>query len=323
MTRYSQLVACKGALPEKNIHNHDLEKSVDTSHQWIMERTGIESRQVIDQETTVSLAAQAAQSAINDADILPTQIGLIVVATCTPDQVFPSVACAVQHHLGCGPGLALDVNAACSGFMYALSTADLYIKHQAIDYALVIGVDTLSQYLDWADRKTCVLFGDGAGAVVLKSSERPGLKHMILGADGQYGKHLYVTAHRSEQKSVICMQGQEVFKLAVKRLKQVVTDLLAQANTPASAVDWLIPHQANIRIIEATAKSLGMPMAQVITTIAQHANTSAASIPLAMSEAIHSGKIKTGDLCLLEAFGAGFTWGGALVQWDGQSGETQ
>ncbi|EKD45061.1 MAG: hypothetical protein ACD_70C00092G0001, partial [uncultured bacterium] len=296
----------------------DLEKMVDTTDEWIVKRVGIRRRHVVtnSNDTTVSMAEKAAFAAMNAAKLSPNEIDLILVATASPDRYFPSVACDIQQRLGITNECpALDINAACAGFIYGLSIADQYIKSGAARYVLVVGVDTLSVVTDWSDRSSCILFGDGAGAVVLKADVEPGLLSTHIHADGQYLPLLY--AHSAlwsgQAKNYIHMEGNEVFKVAVTKLDEIVDQTLAKANVKKSEIDWLIPHQANMRIIQAVAKRLEMSMDKVILTIEEHGNTSAASIPLALDEAVRKNKIQRGEKLLLEAFGAGFAWGSALV----------
>ena len=302
--------------------NADIEKIVDTSHEWIVSRTGIHERHIADvNQTTCDLAEQAARRAIEAAGIAAPDIDLIIIATTTPDQVFPSTACLLQERLDIHGCPAFDVQAVCSGFIYALSVADQFIRNGTAQRALVIGAETMSRIVDWKDRNTCVLFGDGAGAVVLEKADEPGVMSTHLHADGSYNHLLSVPAGVStnynallEGEAFIAMQGSEVFKIAVNTLGQIVDETLAANDIEKSDIDWLVPHQANIRIIKGTAKKLGMSMDNVIVTVDKHGNTSAASVPLAFDEGVRSGRIKSGDLVLMEAFGGGFTWGSALLR---------
>lgn len=320
--KYAKIVGTGGYLPEKILTNHDLEKMVDTSDEWITERTGIKKRHIaLDSETTCDLAEQAARQAIAAAGINPTDIDLIIVATTTPDRIFPSTACLLQDRLDIHGCAAFDIQAVCTGFVYALSVADKFIRTNAAKCALVIGAETLSRILDWTDRSTCVLFGDGAGAVILQASDEPGILSTHLHADGAYKELLTVPAGISEHpevvragKAFVTMQGNEVFKMAVNTLGRIVDETLDANNMQQSDINWLVPHQANIRIITATAKKLKMNMDHVVVTVHEHGNTSAASIPLALNEAVRDGRIKRGEIVLLEAFGGGFTWGSALVR---------
>jgi 3-oxoacyl-[acyl-carrier-protein] synthase-3 len=306
------------------VTNDDLAKIVDTSDEWIATRTGIRQRHVASQEETTSeLGYQAALRALEAAGVQPSEIELIVVGTTTPDLIFPSTACLIQHRLGAEGCAAFDVNAACSGFIYALTVADKFIRSGAVKTALVIGAETLTRMLDWNDRGTCVLFGDGAGAVVLKADEETGVLSTHLHADGGKKELLWnpvgVSAgFKPDEPNAgvrVLMTGNEVFKHAVKALDSVVEETLEANNLDRHDIDWLIPHQANLRIIEATAKRLDMPMERVIVTVDKHGNTSAGSVPLALDEAVRSGKVQRGQLLLLEAFGGGFTWGSALLRY--------
>ena len=301
-----------------------MEKLVDTSDEWIASRTGIRQRHIAAEgQTTCDLAEGAARAALEAAGVKASEIELLVVGTTTPDLIFPSTACLLQHRIGANGCAAFDVNAACSGFIYALSVANSFIKAGTIKTALVIGAETLSRMLDWSDRATCVLFGDGAGAVVLQASEEPGVMSTHLHADGAFKELLWnpvgVSAgFKPEEKNAgvrVLMQGSDVFKIAVKTLDRVVEETLEANGLDRHAIDWLIPHQANLRIIQATAKRLDMPMERVIVTVDKHGNTSAGSVPLALDFAVRSGKVQRGQLLLLEAFGGGFTWGSALVRY--------
>jgi 3-oxoacyl-[acyl-carrier-protein] synthase-3 len=317
---YSKIIGTGSYLPAKVLTNYDLEKMVDTSHEWIVSRSGIVERHIAAEgEMASDLATQASRRAIEAAGISIDDIDLIVVATTTPDQIFPSTACILQDKLGIKQGAAFDVQAVCSGFVYALNMADMFIRCGQARNALVVGTEVLSRVLDWTDRTTCVLFGDGAGAVVLQASEEPGILGAKLHADGSHRGMLQASGHISqgqvEGTPYVQMDGQAVFKFAVKVLSEVVTELLAEQGMQDTDIDWLVPHQANIRIIEATAKKLGLAMDHVVTTVAQHGNTSAASIPLALDTAIRSGRIQPGQNVLLEAVGGGFTWGAVLIRW--------
>ena len=308
-------------LPEKVLTNHDLEKIVDTTDQWIIERTGIKQRHIAaDNETTCDLAERAARNAIKAADIDPQSIDLIIVATTTPDKIFPSTACLLQQRLEINGCPAFDVQAVCTGFIYALDIADKYIKTGASKRALIVGAETLSRIVDWTDRSTCVLFADGAGAVILEANEEPGILSTHIHADGSYAELLKTNGGISDLNpdgldSVhIEMKGNEVFKVAVNTLGRIVDETLAANNMEKSDIDWLVPHQANIRIINATARKLKMSTDHVVTTVQNHGNTSAASVPLALDTAVRDGRIKRGETILLEAFGGGFTWGSALIK---------
>ncbi len=319
---YSRILGTGGYLPEKILTNADLEKMVDTSDQWIVERTGIRERHIAaDGETTGGMAEQAARRALEAAGIATDEIDLIIVATTTPDRVFPSTACLLQDRLDIHGCPAFDVQAVCSGFVYALSIADKFIRSGASKRALVVGAETLSRIIDWTDRSTCVLFGDGAGAVVLGASDRPGIISTHLHADGKYKDLLTVPAGISQGYELVRngeahlnMEGSEVFKVAVTMLGRIVDETLEANKLEKSDIQWLVPHQANIRIIAATAKKLGLPMERVVLTVGHHGNTSAASIPLALDEAVRAGQIQRGETILMEAFGGGFTWGSALLK---------
>ena len=320
---YARIIGTGGYLPEKVLTNADLEKMVDTSDQWIRERTGIRKRHVVSEgETTCDLAERAARSAIDAADLTPGDIDLIIVATTTPDRVFPSTACLLQQRLNIHGCAAFDIQAVCTGFVYALGVADRFIRTGGAKRALVVGAETLSRIVDWTDRTTCVLFGDGAGAVVLAASDEPGILSSHLHADGSYGNLLMVPAGISEGydkvragEAFIEMKGNEVFKVAVNTLGRIVDETLHANNLNKSDVDWLIPHQANTRIIAATARKLQLPMDRVVLTVGEHGNTSAASVPLALDVAVRDGRIRRGETLLMEAFGGGFTWGSVLLKY--------
>jgi 3-oxoacyl-[acyl-carrier-protein] synthase III len=319
---YSRIIGTGGHLPEKVLTNTELEKMVDTTDAWIIERTGIKERHIAaDGEFTCDLAEQASLRAIEAAGIDKNDIDLIVVATTTPDQVFPSTACLLQERLGIHGAPAFDVQAVCTGFVYALTVADKFIKSGSHKTALVVGAETLSRVVDWTDRGTCILFGDGAGAVVIQASDEPGIVSTHIHADGQYKDLLKVDVGVSTNFSkvqdgtaFVTMRGNEVFKTAVNTLGRIVDETLEANNLQKSDIDWLVPHQANIRIINATAKKLGMSLDNVVVTVDRHGNTSGASIPLALDEAVRDGRIKRGETILLEAFGGGFTWGSALIK---------
>ena len=321
---YSRIAGTGSYLPEKVVTNADLEKIVDTSDEWIVSRTGIrERRRAADGETTGDLAFYAATHALEAAGIKASELDMIVLGTTTPDLIFPSTACLLQHRLGANGCAAFDVNAACSGFVYALGVGDQFVRGGQAKKVLVVGSETLSRMIDWTDRGTCVLFGDGAGAVVLEASSEPGIITTKLHADGGYKHLLYnpvgVSAGFLEGEPNhgirVMMTGNEVFKVAVKTLDRIVGETLEAAGMQESDVDWLIPHQANLRIIEATARRLGLSMDRVIVTVDRHGNTSSGSVPLALDEAVRSGKIQRGQTILLEAFGGGFTWASALLKY--------
>jgi 3-oxoacyl-[acyl-carrier-protein] synthase-3 len=318
---HSRIIGTGSYLPARTLTNFDLEKIVETSHDWIVSRSGIHERHIAaDGEMASDLALQASRRAIEAAGIAAEEIDLIIVATTSPDKTFPSTACILQDKLGIkNCGAAFDMQAVCGGFVYALNTADLYIRGGQARTALVVGAEVLSRMLDWNDRTTCVLFGDGAGAVVLQASETPGILASKLHADGRHRDMLKVDGIVSkgavQGDPFIKMDGQAVFKFAVRVLSEVVEEVLAENKLQGSDIDWLVPHQANIRIMEATAKKLGLSMDKVIVTVATHGNTSAASIPLALDTAVRDGRIKAGQNILLEAVGGGFTWGAVLIKW--------
>ena len=322
MTRRSVITGTGSALPRRALGNAELAKMVDTSDEWIVERTGIRNRYVAaPDETTSSLATEAARRALEAAGIEAKAIDLIVLATATPDQTFPATATIVQDKLGCNGGIAFDVAAVCSGFLYALGVADSMLRCGMANRALVIGSETFSRILDWEDRTTCVLFGDGAGAVVLESREAEGEKPRgilatRLHADGAHNQMLFVDGGPSTTGTVgkLRMKGREVFRHAVTNLAEVLLEVLGEAGLEIADIDWVVPHQANARILDATARKLGLPRERVIVTVDQHANTSAASVPLALDVAIRDGRIKQGDLVMLEAMGGGFTWGASLLR---------
>ena len=323
MPTYSRILGTGSYLPEKVLTNHDLEAMVDTSDQWIRERTGIERRHIArETQTTCDLAEAAARNAIEAAGVRPEEIGLIVLATTTPDKVFPSTACLLQARLGVRGCAAFDIQAVCSGFVYALGTADQFMRNDKAKYALVVGAETTSRIIDWGDRNTCVLFGDDAGAVVLESSAEPGILSSHLHADGAYEELLHVPAGISrgyegvqKAEAYLQMAGSEVFKMAVNTLGRVVEETLEANAMEKTDIDWLVPHQANIRIIQATARKLRMSMDQVVVTVHDHGNTAAASVPLALDKAVRDGRIQRGQTILMEAFGGGFTWGSVLVRY--------
>ena len=321
---YARIIGTGSYLPANIMTNHDLEKLVDTSDQWIRERTGIEQRHIAaDNETTVDLAEKASLAAIEAAGLSPNDIDLIVLATSTPDKIFPSSACILQARLGIHNGTpAFDIQAVCSGFVYAISVADKFIKTGSAKRALVIGAEVFSRILNWEDRGTCVLFGDGAGAVVLEASEETGILSTHIHSDGRYENLLWVPhgigdgyEYVKEGNAYVEMKGNEVFKMAVNTLGRIVDETLEANHLKKEDIDWLVPHQANIRIIAATAKKLRMSMDQVVVTVDKHGNTSAASIPLALDAAVRDGRIQKGEMLMLEAFGGGFTWGSALLRY--------
>ena len=320
---YSRITGTGSYLPGKILTNHDLEKIMDTTDEWIRDRTGIAKRHIAaGDETTCDLAEIAAGLAMEAAGRTPRQVDLIVLATTTPDRVFPSTACLLQQRLDIHGTAAFDIQAVCTGFIYALAVADKFIRTGSARCALVVGAETLSRIVDWNDRSTSILFGDGAGAVVLEASEEPGILSTHLHADGSYEHLLTVPAGISagydkvqSGQAYVQMQGNEVFKMAVNTLGRIVDETLAANKLEQTDIDWLIPHQANIRIIQATAKKLKMPMEHVVVTVDEHGNTSAASVPLALDVAVRDGRIKRGETLLMEAFGGGFTWGSALLKY--------
>ncbi len=321
---FARIAGTGSYLPEMVLTNDDLAKRVDTSDEWIQARTGIRQRHVAAEgETTSDLGYQAALRALDAAGVAPGELDLIVMGTTTPDLIFPSSACLLQHKLGANGCPAFDVNAACSGFIYGLTIADKFIRSGAAKTALVVGSETLTRMLDWSDRGTCVLFGDGAGAVVLKADSETGILSTHMHADGGKKELLWnpvgVSAgFRPDEENAgvrVLMTGNEVFKHAVKALDSVVEEALAANGLDRHELDWLVPHQANLRIIEATAKRLDMPMERVVVTVDRHGNTSSGSVPLALDEAVRDGRIQRGQMVLLEAFGGGFTWGSALLRY--------
>lgn len=317
---YSRISGTGSYLPERILTNDELERMVDTSDEWIRTRTGIVERHIAaDDETASDLALNASRSALAAAGIQAAEIDLIILATTTPDVIFPSTACILQDKLGVGGCPAFDVQAVCSGFVYALATADMFVRGGRCRNALVVGAEIYSRILDWSDRSTCVLFGDGAGAVVLTQSDQAGILSTHLHADGSHRETLAVPANIAGGKlrgtPFVMMEGNAVFKFAIQVLEEAVEEALAENDLRASDIDWLIPHQANIRIIQSTAKKLGIPMEKVVVTLDKHGNTSAASIPLALDIAVRDGRIKPGQHVLLEGVGGGFTWGSALIRW--------
>jgi 3-oxoacyl-[acyl-carrier-protein] synthase-3 len=317
---HSRIIGTGSYLPEKILTNHDLESMVDTSDEWIRTRTGITQRHIAsDDQVASDLALYACQNAMQAAGVTNKDIDLIIVATTTPDMIFPSTACILQNKLGIENCPAFDVQAVCSGFVYALATADMFVSSGKCRNALVVGSEIYSKILDWNDRSTCVLFGDGAGAVVLSQSDQPGILSTHLHASGSYSNILSVPGSISGGKiqgtPYINMEGSTVFKFAVKVLEEVVQEAVTENNLQAADIDWLIPHQANIRIIQSTARKLGIPMDKVVVAVDKHGNTSAASIPLALDIAVRDGRIQPGQLVLLEGVGGGFTWGAVLLRW--------
>ena len=320
---YSKIAGTGRYLPEKILTNADLEKMVDTTDEWIRSRTGVERRHIASEDQTTSdLCVEAAKKAMEAADVTVDDIDLIIVGTTSPDLIFPNIGTIIQDRLGIHGCPAFSIEAACTGFIYALSTADKFIRAGEAKCALIIGAEIITKLIDWSDRSTCVLFGDGAGAVIVKPSDEPGIISTHLGADGKYKDLLYYPVGASKDlakaglgDSRILMKGNEVFKVAVKTLGNVAEQALQANNIDKSELDWLVPHQANLRIIQATAKRLKLPMDKVIQTVQDHGNTSAASVPMAFDVAVRDGRIKRGQLILMEAFGGGFTWGSVLMRY--------
>ncbi|HSG98072.1 MAG TPA: beta-ketoacyl-ACP synthase III [Woeseiaceae bacterium] len=319
---YSRIIGTGRYLPERIMTNFDLEKIVDTSDEWIRTRTGVERRHVAaDSEVTSDMCIAAARNAMDDAGVTPADIDMVITGTTSPDVVFPNVSSIIQHGIGIPACTAFSLEAACSGFIYALTVADKFIKTGAAKCVLVTGAECITRLLDWSDRNTCVLFGDGAGSAIVVPSEEPGILSSALGADGQYRELLHYPAGVSKNLAVagtpeanIIMQGNEVFKVAVKTLGAIAQEALDKAGVTKEELDWLVPHQANIRIIQAMAKRLNMPLEKVILTVQDHGNTSAASVPMALDVGRRDGRIKEGQLVLMEAFGGGFTWGSVLMR---------
>jgi len=319
---YSRIIGTGRYLPERIVTNSDLEKIVDTTDEWIRTRTGVERRHVVDPEQTTSdMCVEAAKKAIEAAGVSVADIDMVITGTTTPDLVFPNISTLIQHRLGIPACTAFSLEAACTGFIYALSVADKFIRLGEARCALVMGAECITKLLDWSDRNTCVLFGDGAGAAIVVPSEEPGILSTKLGADGQYKDLLYYPVGVSKNLELagtdaasIQMTGSEVFKVAVTTLGNIASETLEKAGIDKSELDWLIPHQANIRIIQATAKRLDLPMEKVMLTVQDHGNTSAASVPMALDVGIRDGRIKKGQLILMEAFGGGFTWGSVLMR---------
>jgi len=312
MQKYSRIISTGSYLPQKILTNKDLENMVDTSHEWIIERTGIESRHIASEcESSVDMAYNASLIAMKNAGLNSNDIDMIVVATTTPERKFPSTAVLLQNRLKNNSAFAFDLNAACTGFIYALDVADTYIKNEVVNNVLVVGTEKITSLLDWSDRNTCVLFGDGAGAALLSSSEIPGIISNTIGSDGTYKDLLTVNTDRE----VIEMSGNDVFKIAVNTMGKLASETLAKNNMTVESIDWLIPHQANSRIINAVARKINLPEEKIIMTVKTHGNTSAASIPLALDHANSNNLIKKNDIIMFEAFGAGFTWGSTLLKY--------
>jgi 3-oxoacyl-[acyl-carrier-protein] synthase-3 len=319
---YSRIVGTGRYLPERIMTNADLEKIVDTTDEWIRTRTGVERRHVVEPEQTTSdMCVEAAKKAMDAAGVKPQDIDMVITGTTTPDLIFPNISTIIQHRLGIPACTAFSLEAACTGFIYALTTADKFIKAGEAKCALVMGAECITKLIDWNDRNTCVLFGDGAGAAIVVPSDEPGIISTALGADGQFKELLYYPVGQSKNLAVagtedanIIMKGNEVFKVAVKTLGAIAEEALTKAGVSKEELDWLVPHQANIRIIQAMAKRLNMPMEKVILTVQDHGNTSAASVPMALDVGIRDGRVKKGQLVLMEAFGGGFTWGSVLMR---------
>lgn len=319
---FSRIVGTGRYLPERIMTNADLEKIVDTTDEWIRTRTGVERRHVVaPDQTTSDMCVEAAKKAMDAAGVKAQDIDLVITGTTTPDLIFPNISTIIQHRLGIPACTAFSLEAACTGFIYALTTADKFIKAGEAKCALVMGAECITKLIDWNDRNTCVLFGDGAGAAVVVPSDEPGIISTALGADGQYRELLYYPVGQSKNLEVagtkeanIIMKGNEVFKVAVKTLGAIAEEALTKAGVSKEELDWLVPHQANIRIIQAMAKRLDMPMEKVILTVQDHGNTSAASVPMALDVGIRDGRVKKGQLVLMEAFGGGFTWGSVLMR---------
>lgn len=318
---YSRIRGVGGYIPDQVLSNMDLEKMVETSDEWIMKRVGVRERHVIagSSDNTTTMAVDASKRAIEMSGIDPSTIEMVIVGTATSEYYFPSTACLVQRHLNLRDDIpAFDLNAACAGFVYGLSVADQYIRTGSATTVLIVGVDSLTKIVDWQDRSTCILFGDGAGAVILQADKEPGILKSILHANGNYADLITSKSpiwDRELNELLLRMRGNEVFKVAVTKLGEIVDATVKKSGLKKSDIDWLIPHQANMRIIQATAKRLGLPLERVILTIEKHGNTSAASIPLALDAAVRSGKIQRGETLLLEAFGAGLAWGAALLKY--------
>lgn len=320
MQKYSKIIGTGSYLPKRIVTNDDLSKFVDTSDEWIRTRTGISQRHFVEKELCSDLAYEAAKRALNKANLKPQQLDAIILATTTPDKVFPSTACTVQHRLGANGCCAFDVQAVCAGFIYALGTADSFIRSGQYKNILVIGSDTISKLLNWQDRSTCVLFGDGAGAVVLTEDNKPGIHFSKLHADGRYEELLhapYTDTHSNAEDKIayLTMEGPQVYKIAIHEMTNVLIDTIKESSLSLQEIDWLIPHQANTRIIDNLAKNLKISQSKIILTIEKHANTSAASIPLAFDYGVEKGLIKSGQNCLTVAFGGGFSWGSAILKY--------
>jgi len=314
MKKFARIIGTGSYLPKKVISNFDLEKTLDTTSEWITIRTGIKERRVVTDQSTCDLAIEASKKALEMASLKATDLDLIILATTTPDKIFPATATMLQHRIGASCP-AFDLQAVCAGFVFALSTAQQYIENGSANNILVVGSETMSKIVDWNDRSTAILFGDGAGAVVVSSDNTPGIKHSKLYSDGSYMSSLHVNNDRINELGTIEMSGNEVYKIAVKRLSELAEETLNDCNMTSDDLTWMVPHQANIRIISAVAKRINLPMSKVILTLDKHGNTSAASIPLALDVAVRDGRIKKGDSLLFEGIGGGFSWGSVLVEY--------
>ena len=314
MKKFARIIGTGSYLPKKVISNFDLEKTLDTTNEWITIRTGIKERRVVTDQSTCDLAIEASKKALEMASLKATDLDLIILATTTPDKIFPATATMLQHRIGASCP-AFDLQAVCAGFVFALSTAQQYIENGSANNILVVGSETMSKIVDWNDRSTAILFGDGAGAVVVSSDNTTGIKHSKLYSDGSYMSSLHVNNDRINELGTIEMAGNEVYKIAVKRLSELAEETLNYCNMTSDDLTWMVPHQANIRIISAVAKRINLPMSKVILTLDKHGNTSAASIPLALDVAVRDGRIKKGDSLLFEGIGGGFSWGSALVEY--------
>jgi 3-oxoacyl-[acyl-carrier-protein] synthase-3 len=314
MKKFARIIGTGSYLPKKVISNFDLEKTLDTTNEWITIRTGIKERRVVTNQSTCDLAIEASKKALEMASLKATDLDLIILATTTPDKIFPATATMLQHRIGASCP-AFDLQAVCAGFVFALSTAQQYIENGSANNILVVGSETMSKIVDWNDRSTAILFGDGAGAVVVSSDNTTGIKHSKLYSDGSYMSSLHVNNDRINELGTIEMAGNEVYKIAVKRLSELAEETLNDCNMTLDDLTWMVPHQANIRIISAVAKRINLPMSKVILTLDKHGNTSAASIPLALDVAVRDGRIKKGDSLLFEGIGGGFSWGSVLVEY--------
>ena len=314
MKKFARIIGTGSYLPKKVISNFDLEKTLDTTNEWITIRTGIKERRVVTDQSTCDLAIEASKKALEMASLKATDLDLIILATTTPDKIFPATATMLQHRIGASCP-AFDLQAVCAGFVFALSTAQQYIENGSANNILVVGSETMSKIVDWNDRSTAILFADGAGAVVVSSDNTPGIKHSKLYSDGSYMSSLHVNNDRINELGTIEMAGNEVYKIAVKRLSELAEETLNDCNMTSDDLTWMVPHQANIRIISAVAKRINLPMSKVILTLDKHGNTSAASIPLALDVAVRDGRIKKGDSLLFEGIGGGFSWGSVLVEY--------